>query len=208
MSLTQKSKPTYDIEMTLRNQGYEYIVGCDEAGRGPLMGPVVAAAVNIPDGFDTSDINDSKKLSYNKRTYLFAKIAAECDARIQIVENDVIDQINIRQSTKMAMQFAISKITRADYALVDGDFLPDYLNIPAKSVIKGDQISVSIAAASIVAKCYRDKLVEKYHKQFPIYNWQKNKGYGTKEHREAIKIYGITPFHRQTFGGVKEYVSI
>jgi ribonuclease HII len=202
-----REKPTYDLEMNLRDHGFKYIVGVDEAGRGPLMGPVVAAAVHLPDGFPTDEINDSKKLSAKKRSELFAKIAAECDARIHLVQNDVIDQINIREATKLAMQFAISKVEKADYALIDGDFLPNFLEIPAKAVIGGDRISISIAAASIVAKVYRDHLVEKYHKQFPIYNWKKNKGYGTKEHRDAIKVYGITPYHRKSFGGVKEYIN-
>ena len=204
--MTRKSKPTYDMEMSLRNQGYKYIIGVDEAGRGPLMGPVVAAAVNIPQGFDTSDINDSKKLSPKKRSYLFAQIAAECDARIQIIDNDVIDQINILQATKMAMLFAIGKIPKADYVLVDGNFLPDHLTIPGKAVIGGDRVCLSIAAASIVAKCYRDHLVSKYHKWHPEYGWDHNYGYGTLEHREAIKKYGVTTLHRKTFGRVKEYV--
>lgn len=204
--MNQIKKPTYDLEMKLRNKGYKYIVGVDEAGRGPLMGPVVAAAVNLPEGFDTTDINDSKKLTAKKRSYLFAKIAEQCDARIQVISNEVIDAVNIRQATKMAMQFAISKVEKADYALVDGNFLPDSLNIPAQAVIGGDSVCLSIAAASIVAKCYRDHLMSKYHKHYPVYRFDKHKGYGTKLHREMIAEHGPCEYHRKSFSGVKEYL--
>jgi len=204
--MTQKSKPTFDIELSLKNQGYKYIVGVDEAGRGPLMGPVVAAAVFIPEGFDTSELNDSKKISKKKREKLFLKIAYSCDCAIEIIDNNVIDAINILESTKLAMRGSINKIKKADYAIIDGNFIPDYLDIPAKAVIGGDSLSASVAAASIIAKVSRDDMIKKMHQQWPVYNWIKNQGYGTLEHREAIKKYGITFLHRKTFGGVKEYV--
>jgi len=201
-----KTKPTYDIELDLKNQGYGYIIGIDEAGRGPLMGPVVAAGVCIPGGFDMSEINDSKKLSAKKRERLYDKITAECHWAISKVDEKLIDIVNIAQATKLAMRQVVYLMNEADFALIDGNFIPECIGIPEKCVIGGDRLSVSIAAASIVAKVTRDGLIMELHKQYPIYGWDRNKGYGTKEHREAIKLYGPTPYHRKTFGGVREYV--
>jgi ribonuclease HII len=206
--MSQKNKPTYDLEMELRNKGYRRIVGCDEAGRGCLALGVVAAAVILPDGFPTDEIRDSKQLSAKKRSYLFSKIAAECEAQVQVIDNEVIDSVNIRNATKMAMQFAIGKVRDASFALIDGDFVPDNLQIPARSVIGGDKICLSISAASIIAKVYRDKLVEKFHKYYPVYGWDKNKTYGTKIHREAIAKHGPCEYHRKTFSGVREHVQL
>jgi len=200
------NKPTYDIELDLKNQGYKHIIGIDEAGRGPLMGPVVAAGVYIPDGFDTSEINDSKKLSAKKREYLHDKIVAECPHAIAKVDEKMIDEINIREATKLAMRNVIYLANYADIAIIDGNFIPENIDITAKAIIGGDHLSVSIAAASIVAKAVRDMIVMTYHNKYPIYGWDRNKGYGTQEHMEAIKIYGPSPYHRKTFGGVKEYV--
>ena len=201
-----KNRPTYDIELQLKNEGYKYIIGIDEAGRGPLMGPVVAAGVYIPEGFDTSEINDSKKLSAKKREYLYDKITAECDWATGQVNEKLIDIMNIAQATKLAMRQAIYQMNKADFVLIDGNFLPENLDIPERCIISGDRLSVSIAAASIVAKVTRDEMIMEMHKEYPIYNWQKNKGYGTKEHREAIKLYGPSIYHRKTFGRVREYV--
>ena len=201
-----KSKPTYDIELDLRNQGYKHIIGIDEAGRGPLMGPVVAAGVCIPDGFDTSEINDSKKLSAKKREYLYDKITNECDYAATEVDEKTIDEFNIREATKLAMRNVIYLMQDADIAIIDGNFLPENIDIPARCIIKGDSLSVSIAAASIVAKVTRDKMIMSCHNKYPIYGWDRNKGYGTKEHMNAIALYGPTPYHRKTFGGVREYV--
>lgn len=199
-------KPTHDIELGLKNQGYKCIIGIDEAGRGPLMGPVVAAGVYIPDGFDTSEIRDSKKLSAKKREYLCNKITLGCVLAIAQVDQKMIDEINILEATKLAMRNVIYLMKKADYAIIDGNFVPSNIDIPAKAIIGGDNLSVSIAAASIVAKVIRDEMVMRMHKELPIYGWDKNKGYGTKEHREAIRIYGPSVYHRKTFGRVKEYV--
>ena len=198
-----KTKPTDDIELDLKNQGYKCIIGIDEAGRGPLMGPVVAAGVYIPDGFDSSEIRDSKKLSAKKREYLCNKITFGCYSAIAQVDQKMIDEINILEATKLAMRNVVYLMSGADYAIIDGNFVPTNIDIPAKAVIGGDNLSVSIAAASIVAKVVRDEMVMEMHKEFPIYNWQKNKGYGTKEHREAIALYGPCIYHRKTFSGVK-----
>jgi len=202
----KKTKPTLDIELELKNQGYKYIIGVDEAGRGPLAGPVVAAAVHIPEGFDTSGINDSKKLSSKKRELFYNTIMENCDHHVYEVDHNTIDAVNIREATKMAMRWAIMGVSKADYAIVDGNFLPDFLDLPAKCVIGGDAKSISIAAASIVAKVTRDRIMQELHKQMPIYGFDKHKGYGTQFHREMIQLYGPCWVHRKSFKCVKEYV--
>lgn len=199
-------KATFDIEDGLRNQGYKYIVGADEVGRGPLAGPVVAAAVYIPEGFYTKDINDSKKVSYKKRELLSQEIKANCSFAIHEIPNEVIDQINILEATKLAISYAVRDLKDADFAIIDGKFRFDLIPIPHRCIIGGDSLSVSIAAASIVAKVHRDYLMEALHVLYPVYNWKQNKGYGTVEHMEAIQKYGVTKYHRKTFGGVREYV--
>lgn len=201
--------PNDDFELMARNLGYKAVIGVDEAGRGPLCGPVVAAAVLIPDGFDASEIRDSKQLTYKKRAELYEKIRGGCFNSIAQVDAKVIDEINIREATKMAMRQAIEYMRiahDADFVLIDGDFVPDSLSIPAKPIIGGDRKSISIAAASILAKVWRDRELEVMHVFHPVYNWKKNKGYGTAEHRQAISLYGVTNYHRKTFGGVREYV--
>lgn len=208
LSTMKKAKPTFALELQLKNEGYQCIVGVDEAGRGPLSGPVVAAAVYIPDGFDTSDINDSKKLSSKKRELLYNKIREECIWAISQVDEKLIDQINIREATKLAMRNAVYKLDKADFALIDGNFIPEFLYIPAQAVVGGDGLSLSIAAASIVAKVRRDHLMEALHARYPVYNWKQNKGYGTEEHRKAIELYGPSPYHRKSFAGVKEWTSL
>lgn len=210
MRLEKKiNQPSDDFELQARNLGYKCIIGVDEAGRGPLCGPVVAGAVYIPDGFDTTGIRDSKQLSANKRAELDARIRAGCIVSVAQVGVRVIDEINIREATKLAMRNVINNMAAkagADFVLIDGDFVPEALSIPAKPIIAGDQKSVSIAAASIVAKVWRDRELEAMDVIYPMYNWKKNKGYGTKEHRDAIALYGVTAYHRKTFGGVREYV--
>jgi len=198
--------PTYDLEFELKNQGYKYIIGIDEVGRGPLAGPVVTAAVYIPDGFDTTDINDSKKLSSKKRELFYNNIINECQYAVSFVDERIIDAINIREATKLAMRNVIREMNVADFALIDGNFIPDLIPIPAKSIINGDSLSVSIAAASIIAKVQRDAYMEAMHQMYPIYRFDKHKGYGTKIHLDSISIYGPCPIHRKTFAGVKEHV--
>jgi ribonuclease HII len=206
-----KENPTDAFELEAKNLGYKNIIGVDEVGRGPLCGPVVVAGVLIPNGFDTSDIRDSKQLSAKKRSELYEKIRSSCFTSVSQIDAKLIDEVNIREATKMAMRDVINGMylsVDADFALVDGDFVPSALSIPARAIIGGDRKSISIAAASIVAKVCRDRELEIMHVFYPVYNWKKNKGYGTKEHLDAIKVYGITKYHRKTFGGVREHVPV
>lgn len=196
------------LENQLKTQGFKYILGVDEVGRGSLSGSVVAAAVHILEGFDVSGIKDSKKLSKKNREKQFERITTGCRYSIGLVSEKTIDKINIKEATKLAMKKAILIFDSADFVLVDGNFIPGGLNICAKPIIKGDSLSVSIAAASIVAKVFRDGLMDILHSEFPIYGWEKNKGYGTKEHRDAIKKYGPCKYHRKTFGRVKEFINV
>jgi len=197
-----KAAPTLNLEYDLKNKGYQTIIGVDEAGRGPLCGPVVAAAVNIPEGFFTGGINDSKKLSSKTRELFYNNIVRECKYSIHAVSNELIDELNIREATKLAMRMCIAEMVdkhNADFVLIDGDFVPEMVFIPAQAVIGGDALSISIAAASILAKVWRDRELDAMHKLYPIYSWDKNRGYGTKEHRDAMKLYGLTPYHRKSF---------
>jgi len=201
-----KTKPTLDIELSLRNQGYKYVIGVDEAGRGGLALGVVAAAVCVPEEFNYEGIKDSKKLSSKKRELFYNKIVSECDYAIAYVDEKIIDAVNILNATKLAMRNAILQMGKSSFAIVDGNFVPDLINIPAKPVINGDNLSVSISCASILAKHYRDTLLMQYHNEFPIYEWDKNKTYGTKRHKELIELYGPCMYHRKTFSGVKEHL--
>lgn len=175
--------------------------GTDEAGRGCLAGPVTAAAVILPENFKNSIINDSKQLSALKRNFLKTLIEKECMAfGVAHVPPDEIDKINILNASIMGMHRAINKLSVIpEHIIVDGNRFKSYKEIPHKCVIKGDCKFMSIAAASILAKTYRDAYMEKIHEEFPMYNWRKNKGYPTAEHREAIKKYGITKYHRRSF---------
>jgi ribonuclease HII len=195
--------PTYDIELELKDKGYKYIVGVDEAGRGPGAGPVVAAAVNIPLESVSSllgKVNDSKKLTAKKRDALYDFITENCVWGMYSIDADIIDEINILEATKVAMQAAVHQINSYDFILIDGTVdMKKLLPIPQRNIIKGDATSISIAAASVVAKVSRDHMMEELHDIFPIYDWNKNKGYLTKKHIEAIQKYGITEFHRASF---------
>lgn len=194
------------FERDLRQQGYQAIAGIDEVGRGPLAGPVVAAAVILPVDCDLLEVNDSKQLSLKKREELFTKIQAEALAiSIGIQDQDVIDRVNIYQATKLAMMEAVEKLAiPADYLLLDAMKLD--LPLPQTSLIKGDARSVSIAAASIIAKVTRDHLMADYDKLYPGYGFAHNAGYGTAEHLAGLAAKGITPLHRKTFAPVKEYL--
>ena len=181
-------------------EGYRYVAGVDEAGRGPLAGPVVAAAVIFPREFKNKEINDSKKLSAAKRETLYNIIKNEAIAvGVGIAESDLIDQINILRASLQAMSEAVQELnTLPDYLLVDGlHRVP--LPTPQKPIVKGDSLSISIAAASIIAKVSRDRIMEIYHRQFPQYNFIRNKGYGTEEHRIALKEFGMCKIHRRSF---------
>lgn len=180
--------------------GYRCIAGVDEAGRGPLAGPVVAAAVIFPAGYQNSQINDSKKLTARKRDELYKVIWDDAAAvSVGVAEADVIDRINILQASLQAMREAVLDLAKIpDFILIDGLYTLA-IETPQKALVKGDALSVSIAAASIIAKVSRDRIMEMYHRQFPQYNFQKNKGYGTAEHRKILKEIGMCKIHRRSF---------
>ncbi|SDO80046.1 ribonuclease HII [Desulforhopalus singaporensis] len=195
------------FERYLKRQGYDRIAGCDEVGRGPLAGPVVAAAVILPGDLCASQFIDSKQLSHKKRVELNLRLT-EMGAHIGIgvVSQSKIDSLNILQASLLAMKRAVENLARPapDYILVDGKFnVP--LAIPQQALIKGESKSGSIAAASIVAKVARDQMMTELHDKFPQYNFIKNKGYPTREHREAIIKHGPCPLHRLSFKGVREH---
>ncbi|TYQ18248.1 UNVERIFIED_CONTAM: RNase HII [Acetivibrio alkalicellulosi] len=182
------------------NKGYKLIAGIDEAGRGPLAGPVVAAAVVLPKDIFIEGLNDSKKLSEKKRDELFDIIKNKAlDIGIGIVDEKEIDQINILNAAKKAMTLAVNNLsTCPDLLLIDAESL-DGLNIKQVPIVKGDTLSISIAAASIIAKVTRDKMMEEMDKKYPDYGFIKHKGYGTKDHINSIKKFGICPIHRISF---------
>ena len=188
------------FEQNLRQQGYQRIAGIDEAGRGALAGPVVAAAVILPINCQISGVTDSKQLTPKKRTELFDEIYRTALAvGVGSIDNRDIDQINILQATMGAMVQAIVQIAPApDYALVDGTHLPE-ISLPAKAIPKGDTLVQSIAAASIIAKVTRDRLMIELNETYPGYGFQVHKGYGTLRHRQAIAQLGPCPIHRRSF---------
>jgi len=175
--------------------------GCDEAGRGCLAGPVVAAAVILPFGYKNTLINDSKQLPEAKRIYLRQMIEKEAVAwAVGFVDNKEIDQINILNASFLAMHRAINQLGRIpEHIIVDGNRFKKYENIPHTCIIKGDSLYLSIAAASILAKTYRDEYMQKLHLEYPAYAWNTNKGYPTREHRDSIALNGVTSYHRKTF---------
>lgn len=188
------------IEQDLRSQGFSAICGVDEAGRGPLCGPVVAAACILPEGYIPTGLNDSKKLSPKKRDLLFDEIREHAIA-YAVAEASVeeIDSMNILEADLLAMRRAIDALSvKADFALIDGNIARDF-QLPAKAVIGGDAISPSIAAASILAKVTRDRQCLELDKEYPQYGIAKHKGYGTKAHMDALRQYGPSPIHRKTF---------
>jgi ribonuclease HII len=187
-------------ERRAHQHGYTVIAGIDEAGRGPLAGPVVAAAVILPTDYENPEIKDSKQLSPRKREKLYDIIKQDAlSIGFGVVETSVIDEVNILRATMLAMQEAISNLSiTPDYLLIDGSHRI-FVSIPQEAIVKGDSLSISVASASIIAKVSRDRIMEMYHRQFPQYNFLKNKGYGTEEHREAIKKYGHCKIHRKSF---------
>ena len=192
-------KDTLVFEREMLAQGAEFIGGMDEAGRGPLAGPVVAAAVIMPLDCVIEGVDDSKQVSEKKRERLYDEIVEKAIAyKICLVDEKTIDEINILNATKKAMTECVQGLSvRPDVVLVDAVKLA--LEVPTKAIIKGDALSYSIAAASILAKVYRDRLMREYDKQYPQYGFARHKGYGTKDHIEAIRTYGPCPIHRRTF---------
>lgn len=193
--------PDFQFEKEAIEKGYKFVCGVDEAGRGPLAGPVCAAAVILPYGIEIEGLNDSKKLSEKKREALFDVIKEKALAySIAFASVEEIEEFNILEATFIAMNRAIDSLNqKADFALIDGNRVPKGIKIPCQTVIKGDAKSQSIAAASILAKVSRDRLLLEYDKQYPEYNFQKHKGYGTKEHTDLILKHGVCPIHRKSF---------
>lgn len=196
----------YKYETDLRNNGINFIGGVDEVGRGPLIGDVVAACVVLPSDFVLEGLTDSKKLSEKKRD-IFYEIIKEKALAIGIgkVSSGEIDEINIYEATKKAMIIAINEVRKQinlEHVLIDA--MPLNLDIPTTSIIKGDSKSISIAAASVIAKVTRDRDLYLLDKEYPMYDLANNKGYGTKKHIEAIKKYGITKYHRLSYAPVRE----
>jgi ribonuclease HII len=193
-------------EQKYYKKGYHLMAGIDEVGRGPLAGPVVAAAVILPIDFYLPGIDDSKKLSEQKREQFFAEISEKAvSIGVGLIESNEIDQINIFEATKKAMLAAIQQLEpKPDFLLIDAVKLET--GYPSEAIIKGDALSVSIAAASIIAKVTRDRILKDYDQIYPQYGFARNAGYGTKEHLQAIELYGITPIHRKSFSPVKEYI--
>ncbi len=190
----------YDFEHEKRALGYKYICGVDEAGRGPLAGPVFAAAVILPEDYEIEGVNDSKKLSEKKREKLFDEIIGHALAySVQSCDNFAIDEMNILAATMQTMKNAVESLSiTPDIVYVDGNRLPE-LSVPAEYVIHGDAVSASIAAASILAKVSRDRFMYEMDKKYPEYDFAKHKGYGTKLHYEKLCEYGPCEIHRLTF---------
>ncbi|WP_324823184.1 ribonuclease HII [Sinanaerobacter sp. ZZT-01] len=188
------------VEAALYEKGIRSIAGVDEVGRGPLAGPVVAAAVILPENFSVLGVDDSKKLSEKKREELFERIKEEASCyAIGLIDNQRIDEINILEATKEAMSQAIEGLSKKpEHILIDALTLKN-IDIPQTGIVHGDSTSVSIAAASILAKVTRDRMMGEYEKEYPYYAFAKNKGYGTKAHYAGLDLYGACPLHRESF---------
>jgi len=184
--------------------------GTDEAGRGCLAGPVTAAAVILPTTFKNMTLNDSKKLSEGKRMLLRPIIEVEAVSfGVAYIQPKIIDKINILNASILGMHKAIEKLSQEpEFIIVDGNKFKPYKNIPFECIVKGDGKYMSIAAASVLAKTHRDAYMERIHKEYPMYNWKQNKGYPTLEHREAIRKYGITKYHRRSFRLLPEQLTL
>ena len=195
-----RQEALWEYEKGLKAQGYKLVAGVDEAGRGPLAGPVYAAAVILKEDAVIDGINDSKKLTEKKREELFDKIIENSIAySIASVDEKIIDEINILNATHMAMNNAVDNLSqKADFVLIDGNSIKN-MATPHQTVVKGDAKSISIAAASILAKVARDRYITKMAEEYPQYGFEKHKGYGTKAHNDAILEHGPSPIHRKTF---------
>lgn len=193
--------PDYEFEKAAVNSGFSCICGVDEAGRGPLAGPVCAAAVILPEGVVIEGLDDSKKLTEKKRERLYDIIKQTAVAySVAYGTLEEIETVNILEATYLAMNRAIEGLTvKPDFALIDGNRVPRGIKIPCETIVKGDSKSMSVAAASVLAKVTRDRLMLEYDKKYPEYNFKKHKGYGTKEHTELIKQYGPCEIHRLSF---------
>lgn len=196
--------------LQLNFSGFSLEAGTDEAGRGCLSGPVVAAAVILPEDFHHEFLNDSKQISEKKRNILRPFIEEHSTAfAVSFIDNEEVDKLNVLQSSITGMHRSLDglKVT-PEYVIVDGNKFKPYNDIPYETIVKGDAKFMSIAAASVLAKTYRDDFMEKIHKEYPQYNWKKNKGYPTKEHRAAIREFGATKYHRKSFRLLPEQLEI
>ncbi len=198
----------YQYEKELYQQNIYYIGGVDEVGRGPLIGPVVAACCVLPENFVLEGLTDSKKLTEKKREQFYPYIIEHCLAYgIGIISPEVIDEVNIYEATKLAMKKAIEEVQKKlplEHVLIDAMKLE--LNIPSTSIIKGDAKSISIAAASVIAKVTRDHMMMELDQEYPMYGYKNHKGYPTKKHIEAIHQYGLIEGYRKTYGPIKDYI--
>ena len=203
---TPTTPPDMSEEQTAQREGYARVCGIDEAGRGPLAGPVVAAAVILPAGYELPGLNDSKKLTAKKREQLYAELMADervqkCIAQATVQE---IDELNILRATHLAMRRAAEGLPGGvDFCLIDGLPVPGF-PLPSRSLVKGDARCLSIAAASILAKVWRDHYMLELHREFPAYGFDRHAGYGTKAHMQAIHDHGVTIHHRRTFAPVAQ----
>lgn len=190
--------------------GYILEAGTDEAGRGCLSGPVVAAAVILPENFEHPFLNDSKQLSEKQRRKLRPFIEEHAlTFGVSFVDEKEVDKINVLQASITGMHRSVDQLNpKPEYIIVDGNKFKPYKEIPHETIVKGDAKYLSIAAASVLAKTYRDEFMEKIHQEFPMYNWKQNKGYPTKQHREAIREFGITDYHRKTFRLLPEQLKL
>lgn len=197
----------FEYDNEVRKEGYKLLCGVDEAGRGPLCGPVYAAAVIFPDNISIDGLDDSKKISEKKRELLFDEICEKAISYgIAFATVEEIEQLNILQATYLAMSRAVNQLSvKPDIVLIDGNRIPPQISEPKRFIVKGDALSASIAAASVLAKVSRDRELREIDKQYPEYGFAKHKGYGTKAHYEAIEKYGILPIHRKSF--LKKYLS-
>ena len=193
--------PDYTFEKTARDEGFLTVCGVDEAGRGPLAGPVCAAAVILPDGLVIDGLNDSKKLSEKQRERLYDEIVSSAVSwSVAFADVEEIEEYNILEATFIAMNRAIDGLSvKPDMALIDGNRAPRGAKLPCRTVIKGDSLSCSIAAASVIAKVTRDRLMTEYAKEYPQYGFEKHKGYGTAAHYRAVDESGLCPIHRPSF---------
>ena len=197
-----------EYEEELYEKGITLIAGVDEVGRGPLVGPVVAACVVLPDEFNLDGLTDSKKLSEKKREFYFDEIKKQAlGVGVGIISEKKIDEVNIYEATKLAMKEAIDKCrleSQIEHVLIDA--MPLDLDVPSTSIIKGDLKSITISAASVIAKVVRDRMMDELDEKFPMYDFKNNKGYPTKKHLQAIEEYGIIDEHRRSYGPVKKCI--
>ena len=196
-------KDIYKYEEELNKEGYKFICGCDEAGRGPMAGPLVASGVILPIGYRLDYLDDSKKLTPKKRDQLFDIIKRDALAyEIEIISVEDVDKFNVYEASKIAMTRCVERLKQIDYVLTD--CMPLDIELPVLSLIKGDSKSASIAAASILAKVTRDRIMEELDKEYPQYEFKKHKGYVTKRHLELLNEHGVSPVHRKSFSPVKK----